>query len=146
MKKAKQPARLNRYANLARPKATARKRRVAKKGFFVWFWKLSRKKKTMVIIAPILAFLILTPIITYFVYAKDISDQERLMNRNNTGIVLKDKDGGTFYSIGRAEHRTMISLEDMSPYVVDALIATEDKDFYNHGGFSLFSIFRAMFT
>lgn len=146
MKRTKQPARLNRYTNLAGGKPAARKSRTTRKGRLAWFRALSRKKKIMVIAAPILAFLILTPIITYLVYARDISDQERLMNRNNTGIVLKDKDGKAFYTIGRAEHRTMVPLSDISPNVKEALIATEDKDFYKHGGFSVFSIFRALFT
>jgi len=145
MKRIKQPARLNRYTNLAGSKPAARKRPVRKRRL-AWFKKLSRKKKIMVIAAPLLAFLILTPIVTYLVYARDISDQERLMNRNNTGIVLKDKDGKAFYTIGRAEHRTMVPLTDISPSVKEALIATEDKDFYKHGGFSIFSIFRALFT
>nr|WP_242491630.1 transglycosylase domain-containing protein [Holzapfeliella floricola] len=31
----------------------------------------------------------------------------------------------------------------MSPYLKDAVISTEDKDFYNHSGFSLTSMARA---
>ena len=66
MKRIKQPARLNRYTNLAGSKPAARKR-PARKGRLAWFKKLSRKKKIMVIAAPLLAFLILTPIVTYLV-------------------------------------------------------------------------------
>jgi len=90
--------------------------------------------------------LILVPVVTYLGYARDIQDQERLMNRNNTGIVLTDKDGKAFYSIGKAAHRNMVPLSDISENMQHALIASEDKDFYKHGGFSIFSIFRAAFT
>src|SRR5687768_4667886 len=72
-----------------------------------WFKSLSKKQKALLIGGPILAFLILTPLITYIYYYNDIADQERLMNRNNTGVVLNDRNGETFYSIGRAEHREM---------------------------------------
>ena len=145
MTKHKQPVRLNRYTNLAGTKPAKRKVRT-RTGRFAWFGRLNWRKKLLVVAAPVLAFLILTPIITYLVYARDISDQERLMNRNNTGIVLKDKDGNPFYTLGRAEHREMVPLTEMSPELKEALIASEDKDFYKHGGFSVLSIFRAFFT
>lgn len=144
--KQKQPSRMGRYTNLAStPKSKPRIPR-QRSGRFAWFRNLSLKKKLLVIAAPILAFLILTPIITYAIYARDISNQERLMNRNNTGVVLTDKDGKAFFTIGRAQHRTMVPLSNVSKDMQHALIASEDKDFYKHGGFSVFSIFRAAFT
>lgn len=145
MARHKQPAHLGRYANLARP--VTKKRKPAKKaGKFAWFRNLSRKKKIMLIAAPIAAFLILTPLITYLLLANDIKDPERLMNRNNTGIALTDINGKTFYSVGRAEHRNLVELDGISDNMKNALIASEDKDFYKHGGFSLVSIVRALFT
>lgn len=90
--------------------------------------------------------LIAIAVITYLMYANDIKDPERLMNRNNTGIVLTDVNGKTIYSTGRAEHREIVKLADISKDMQNALIASEDKDFYKHGGFNLFSIIRAAFT
>jgi hypothetical protein len=91
VKKTNQPARLGRYTNLARPSRSTTPRRSPKKsGRFAWFRNLSKKKKIAVIAVPILAFLILTPLITYITLANDIRDPERLMNRNNTGIALTD--------------------------------------------------------
>ena len=109
------------------------------------FNAMSKKKKFLIVGAPILAFLILTPLITYIYYYNDIADQERLMNRNNTGIVLTDKNGDVFYETGRAQHRQMAKLADISDNVEKALIATEDKDFYQHEGFSIPGIMRAVF-
>ncbi len=150
MVKRKQPARMNRYANLANHKPRAKQRPTPPKGrfgrFVAWFRGLPLKKKLLFIVAPILAFLIITPIITYLLLANDIKDPERLMNRNNTGIVLEDMNGQVFYSIGKAEHRTRIPLDQIADTTKNALIATEDKDFYKHGGFSILSIFRAAFT
>lgn len=110
-----------------------------------WFKGLSKTKKVLLISAPILGFLIITPVATYAYYANDISNQERLMNRNNTGIVLTDKDGSVFYSVGRAQHRTVTPLAQISPDMQHALLASEDKDFYKHGGFSPLSILRALY-
>lgn len=148
MVKRKQPTRMSRYTNLARnkPKPRRTRRTVKKVGWLTWFMKLSRKKKALVIAVPILAFLILVPLVTYLLLAHDISDPERLMNRNNTGIVLEDMNGEAFYSVGRAEHRSQVPIDQISPSMKNALVASEDKDFYKHGGFSITSIFRALFT
>lgn len=110
-----------------------------------WFKGLSKKQKALLIGGPILAFLILTPLITYIYYYNDIADQERLMNRNNTGVVLNDRNGETFYSIGRAEHHEMTPLDQMSDSLKKAVVASEDKDFYKHNGFSVDGILRAFY-
>jgi membrane peptidoglycan carboxypeptidase len=152
MVRKKQPARLGRYTNLAGLKPNASKPRTTKtsKSWLgrrvTWFKAQTRKKQITIIAAPIVAFLILTPLITYALLARDISDKERLMNRNNTGIVLNDINGKKFYSIGKAEHRTIVPLDKISDNMKNALIASEDKDFYKHGGFSLASIVRALWT
>jgi len=146
--KKKQPARMNRYTNLAGKKTTTPHQlpRKRQRRWPAWFSRLSLRQKVMVIATPILVALIIIPLVTYAYYAKDIGDKDRLMNRNNTGIVLTDKDGQAFYSRGRAEHRTLVPLSNISPDMQHALIASEDKDFYKHGGFNLLSIFRAAFT
>jgi 1A family penicillin-binding protein len=116
------------------------------KRHWLWFAGLSRKKKIAVIAVPILAFLILTPVITYAYYANDISDQERLMNRNNTGVALLDKNNEIFYSIGRAKPHELTPLDQISDTTKEALLASEDKDFYKHSGFSVLSILKAMYS
>lgn len=125
-------------------KTTRLKRAIKRR--ITWFRKLPRWKKLALIFGPILAILIIIPIATYIYYANDIKDQERLMNRNNTGVVFKDRDGETFYSIGKAEHREMVSLDDISDHLENALVAAEDKDFYEHSGFNILSIGRAAVT
>lgn len=110
-----------------------------------WFKNLTLRQRTILIVAPLQAFLILTPLLTYAFYANDISDQERLMNRNNTGLVLMDKNDEVFYSIGRAKHRDIVPLDQISESTKNALLASEDKDFYKHGGFSIGGIMRAIY-
>lgn len=111
-----------------------------------WFKSLSKKKKALLIGTPILAFLILTPLITYIYYYNDIGDQTRLMNSNNTGIALTDKNGQVIYSVGRAEHRDIVPLDQISKYTQQALVSSEDKNFYSDGGFSITGTLRALFS
>lgn len=108
------------------------------------FRRLSKKKQALIVFGPIAAVMILIPIGTYVYYAHDISDAERLMNRSNTGVVLKDRNGETFYSTGRAEHREMMPLDQIADVAEDALIASEDKNFYDHSGFSIADILKAV--
>jgi penicillin-binding protein 1A len=68
------------------------------------------------------------------------------MNRNNTGIVLLDKNDEKFYSLGRAEKREIVPLDQIADNTKEALLASEDKDFYNHGGFSFTSIAKALYA
>jgi penicillin-binding protein 1C len=108
--------------------------------------KMSWKRRILVIGGPILAFLIILPLATYLFFARDIADQDRLMNRNNTGIVLYANDGKTtIYSSGRAVHRDLVKLDQVSPVMKNALIASEDKDFYKHSGISILSTLRAIY-
>lgn len=111
-----------------------------------WFKGLSKKKKALLIAGPILAFLLVTPIATYAYYYNDIGNEERLLNRNNTGVVLLDRNGKSFFSTGRAEKRELVPLDQISDVTEDALVAAEDKDFYKHSGFDIFGIFRALYT
>ena len=58
---------------------------------------------------------------------------------------ILDRNGNILYEIldPEAGRRTYIPLSNISPYVVAATIATEDKGFYSHPGFDLFAIIRA---
>lgn len=113
---------------------------------FDWFMRLSKPRKALVIATPILAFLIITPVVTYLYYYNDIADKDRLMNANNTGIVLLDKNGEELYSLGTAKHRDYVELANISDVTKRALLSSEDKDFYNHSGFSFLSIVKALYA
>ncbi len=115
---------------------------------WVWFKGLSKKKKAALIAGPILAFLLITPIATYAYYYNDIGDKERLLNRNNTGVVLLDKNGEEFYTTpgARAGDREIVPLGAIAKTTQEAVVASEDKDFYKHGGFDVFGIARALFS
>jgi len=132
-------------------KSTKRsKKRGPVTGFLVsrwkWFKKLSKPKKIALIGGPIAAFLIITPLLTYAYYANAISDPSRLMNYNNTGVVLLDTKGEAFYSFGTADRGDRLPLDQISDYTEKALISAEDKNFYEHGGFSFISIIGALYA
>jgi 1A family penicillin-binding protein len=136
-----------------RPRRPLRERRstpVRKPG--VWgsithFWRTKIRphitKKRVIIAAIILFIIMLTlPIATYAYFARDIGDKERLMNRNNTGIILKDRNGTAFYSSG-VRSTENVPLSQIADSLEKAVIASEDQNFYSHRGFSVSGTARA---
>ena len=104
-----------------------------------WFKRLKWWQKAMLIGMPIIIFVLVIPLIMYAYFATTMGDMETLMNRKNTGVVLRDIHGETFYSTGTAEHRDIVPLDNISKYMQQAVVASEDRNFYEHGGFSILS-------
>lgn len=75
----------------------------------------------------------------------DVSDLRNRTSQFQTTRIL-DRNGQPLYEIldPTAGRRTYVPLEDISPNLVAATIATEDKEFYNHPGFDVVAIARAL--
>ena len=110
-----------------------------------WFVGLVWWQKALLIGCPLLVIVLVIPLLTFFFFALTMGDMEQLMNRNNTGVVLKDVHGEVFYSTGTARHRELVPLEQIAQTTRDALVASEDKNFYDHGGVSVLSTLRAVY-
>ena len=61
---------------------------------------------------------------------------------------ILDRNGNILYEIvdPNAGKRTYVPLDRISPYLIAATIATEDKEYYNHPGFDLIALARALYT
>ncbi len=70
--------------------------------------------------------------------------RERASDFETTRIL--DREGNVLYEIldPNAGRRTYIPLEAISPLLVATTIATEDKEFYNHPGYDLVALTRAL--
>ena len=73
-----------------------------------------------------------------------VSDLQQRAAQFETTRIL-DRNGDILYEIldPQAGRRTYVPLKEISPILVAATIATEDKDFYSHGGFDPLAIVRA---
>src|SRR6266487_6691280 len=84
----------------------------------------------------------------YYSIARTLPNVEDLQNRASqfeTTRIL-DRNGNPLYEIldPSAGRRTYVTLDKISPLLVAATIATEDKDFYQHPGFDVGAILRAL--
>jgi 1A family penicillin-binding protein len=111
-----------------------------------WFRGLSRKQQLALIGGVSAIILIVIPTATYLYFVRDINDPERLMNRNNTGIVLEDRHGEALFSFGRSADERNATLDEIPEHTQEALIAAEDRGFYDHAGFSARNIAGALYA
>jgi 1A family penicillin-binding protein len=63
-----------------------------------------------------------------------------------TSTKIYDRNGGLLYEVfdPQGGRRTLVPLENISPYLCQATIATEDKHFYQHSGVDPIGITRAV--
>jgi 1A family penicillin-binding protein len=84
-------------------------------------------------------------ILTAFIWlSRGLPDPNQLIDREVAqSTKILDRTGEkVLYEIHGTEQRTMINLNDLPNYVKQATIAIEDKEFYNHGGISVWGIVR----
>jgi penicillin-binding protein 1A len=103
-----------------------------KRGFFRrWWWAF---------VLPSL-FLILAVLGTVgYIYAKTSIPAEPPAKQTT---FVYDRHGKLIATLHSEINRVVVPLTDISKDAQHAVIAVEDKDFYNHGGVSFISIFRA---
>lgn len=92
----------------------------------------------------VLSFLIFQ----YFKIASDlptVDDLQAYASKFETTRIY-DREGNLIYEIldPNAGRRTYVMIDEISPYVIAATIATEDKDFYTNPGFDPWGILRAL--
>ena len=94
-----------------------------------WFW--------IIISAPVL--LLLAMILLVWAFA-DIPSFEELENPESKLATEIIADDGQILTTFHIENRSFVSYDELSPYLVQAAVATEDKRFYNHSGIDFQSL------
>ncbi|HKU29312.1 MAG TPA: transglycosylase domain-containing protein [Arthrobacter sp.] len=73
----------------------------------------------------------------------DTLPAELTVNPPSQATTILAADGSQIASI-YSENRTRVSLDQMSPYIKDAIVSVEDSRFYEHGGIDATGIMRAI--
>ncbi|MFW0838154.1 MAG: penicillin-binding protein [Candidatus Komeilibacteria bacterium] len=92
----------------------------------------------------ILGLLVLVGAFVY--YSKDLPNPNKIIERNIAqSTKIYDKTGtNLLYEIAGDQKRTLIELSAIPTYSIQATIAVEDKNFYDHGGISFTGIIRSI--
>lgn len=91
--------------------------------------------------------MILSSIVFYEVIIKDLPDPKTLSKRHQLLTTqIYDRNGVLLYKLYKDENRTLVPLSKVPTNLINAVIAIEDKNFYEHYGFSLSGTLRAAIT
>lgn len=107
-----------------------------KKKFLCWFWGIFAGGVLLVV----LIFWMITK--GWLGYLPPLDELQNPKNKFATEVFSSDMQSlGRFY---RKENRVGVTYDQISPYMIDALIATEDARFYNHTGVDAKGLTRAI--
>lgn len=76
-------------------------------------------------------------------YAKDLPAPGKLSQVSENSTIFYDRDGKVLFEMFKDKNRLPVAFKDISPYLKQATISIEDKNFYQHGGISQTGILRA---
>ena len=109
-----------------------------KKVFSVCLWSLFA-------IGVLIVFLVFFGIAKgWFGYLPPINELQNPKNRYASEVFSSDMISlGRYY---RQENRVGVTYDQISPYMINALVATEDVRFYSHSGIDAKAFFRALMT
>jgi len=110
-----------------------------------------KKRKNLVILSALSTIFLVFVILLFFgstilftFYSKDLPAPNKLTERDiEQSTRIFDRDGDLLFDVYGEKNRTLVTLDNVSPQVVNATLAIEDAEFYKHQGFDLFGIGRA---
>lgn len=103
------------------------------------------RRDILVAFFAVTTFVCFITIFTYISFASELAPRETLINHNDAGLKLFDSKNRLFFTFYDAKLKKETTLSDIPKVTQQAIIATEDKDFYSHPGFSPTAIIRAFF-
>lgn len=84
-------------------------------------------------------------IILFAYFSHDLPDPNRLLERSfELSTKIYDRNEKPIYEVYGDKNRTLITLDQVAPSVMNATLATEDSEFYLHKGFSVRGMARAV--
>jgi len=79
----------------------------------------------------------------HFLYAETEIDQARLADRGSRSSFVYDRAGNLLYELYRDRRQHHAGLDNVAPVAIDAVLAAEDKRFFEHSGVDLLAIVRS---
>ncbi|HPT89352.1 MAG TPA: transglycosylase domain-containing protein, partial [Bacilli bacterium] len=101
-------------------------------------------KKNILLIAKYLFIVSILGFILLFIFLSVYSKRFAYSIPEVMNIELYDNQGNKFLSLSNGNKQSYITLDQISPYLIDAFISIEDKKFFNHQGIDLLRIGGAL--
>lgn len=112
----------------------------------LWYWlRHWTWKKALRVGAGTLAIFLLVTSALFAFYVREIPNPKQLSSRPiDQATKLLDRNGKLIYSFYGEQNRTLLTSDQISNHAKNAAVAIEDHGFYQHSGFSLRGIARAV--
>ncbi|PHI07853.1 penicillin-binding protein [Fusobacterium polymorphum] len=108
-------------------------------------------KKILILLLKLIGALFIVGVIAVFAiiikYRLELPNLQSMVEdyKPQMATIIYDKNNNVVDTLS-VEAREVVKLEDVSPYVKDAFLAIEDKQFYSHHGLNFKGIARAVIT
>jgi 1A family penicillin-binding protein len=110
-------------------------------------WKLLKRNASVLKYLFVIVMIGACGFLTYQVIFKDLPSVKLLVESPpSLSTKIYDRNDILLYQIYKDENRSLISLSDLPPHVINATLAAEDKNFYHHFGVDPMGITRAAFN
>ncbi len=110
--------------------------------FWIRFFGLVTTVTFFGLIAAIVGTLFL-----FVIFAKDLPSPNKLTTHDSSlSTKIFDRNGKPLYDIHGEKNRALVDWKGLPPYVKQATVSIEDKNFYSHGGFSITGIARSLIS
>mgnify|MGYP002404908521 CR=1 FL=1 len=104
-----------------------------RKKFVKWFW--------IIISCPVILLAVMLLAVWLFADIPSFEELESPESKLATEVIADDGQVLTTFHI---ENRSYVAYKDLSPYLVQAAVATEDVRFYQHSGIDFKALARAV--
>lgn len=109
------------------------------------FQKLKLKKRITLAVLTLAVFSLIFYL--YLFIFRSLPSPKQLSQREpEVSTKIYDRNGNLLYKIFKDKNRTIVPLSEIPPHVRLATLAAEDAEFYNHPGFSLRGMLRAIIS
>jgi len=117
-----------------------------KRSFWQKIWL--NRKRLLALLTIFVAFIALISFVGIILISRDLPNPNQLINREIAqSTKIYDRTGEhILYEIHGDQKRTLVSLDQIPLYVREATVSIEDKNFYKHGGFSIWAMIRTAVT
>lgn len=137
---------LKKHADFTQEAVQSWKKSPSTKSFWKKVW--INRKRLLALLTIFVAFFALFAFIGIIWIGRDLPNPNQLINREVAqSTKIYDRTGEhVLYEIHGEQKRTLVSLDQIPMNVRNATIAIEDKNFYKHGGFSVWAMARTAIT
>lgn len=91
-----------------------------------------------------LLFFLVLPALAIVLITKDLPTPDRIYSNARYSTSVLDRNNQVVYQIYNDKNIIPVTLKKISPDLINATLAIEDKNFYRHGGFSVWGIARSL--